>query len=308
MKNILEIILITYNRQEYLKDTLETFFSHESPMKELDFTILDNASYDGTENLCREYASKFSNIKYIKHKTNIGGNTNIARAFEMASKKYVWIICDDDFYDWSAWPEIENAIKSDKYDILLTLNKSIKNNKDIAKIVKELCFLPGGIYKSANITSGVIQNIYANIPNLFPHLAAVCNIINKNGTFYLPEKALIPKRGADRTPCETLYLRDNDDTYKPDVTTNMFWGVGYINSLQMIEDKKMRAYIINNCSNSGFFFFIFTRIRDNKRYYGNDKRNIYSVWCGLNFTQKLQFAVALFLIDIIYFYTLFKKK
>ncbi|MCL2335248.1 MAG: glycosyltransferase [Endomicrobia bacterium] len=312
MKNTLEIILITYNRQAYLKDTLDSLFSAESPVKELDLTILDNASDDGTEELCRQYASKYSNIKYIKHPKNIGGNGNIARAFEIAKKEYVWIICDDDFYDWSAWPEMEAAINTKKYDVLLTVNKFPKDSEDLPKITKELCFLPGGIYKTSNITGGVLQNMYSNIQNLFPHLAAACAVVNKNGSFYVPKSELIPKRGADRTPCETLYHRDADETYKPDVITNMFWGVGYINSLQMIRDKKVRARIINNCSHSGFFSFIFTRFRDNKRYYNNDARNRSMVWCGLNFVQKIQFAFALLLIDIIYCYIplskIFKRK
>lgn len=307
MKEKLEIILITYNRYKHLKNTLDSLFAEECPVKELGLTILDNDSNDGTKELCMEYAAKHKNIKYIKNAKNIGGNANITRALEIAKKEYVWIICDDDFYDWSAWKEIAEAIETGKYDAILTVNKSIGEKQELAKIVKELCFVPAAIYRTSLITSGVLLNAIANIPNLFPHLAVACHIININGSFYIPKKELIPERGGDRTPCEVLYLRDND-AYIPLSTKNMFWGVGFIKSAQMIKDKKTRANVINKCSDYGFFSFIFTRFRANKRHYNNYSGNIYSVWSCLNFIQKLQFALALFLINIVYFYTIFSKK
>lgn len=306
MKEKLELILITYNRLEHLKNTLNSLFSEGSPVRELDLTILDNASDDGTEKLCTEYAGKYKNIKYVRNVKNIGGNANITRAFEIAKKEYVWVICDDDFYDWSAWREIEEALNTQKYDAVLTVNQSLRKKQELAKIIKELCFVPGGIYRTSLITSGVLQNAIANIPNLFPHLAIACHIVNINGSFYVPKKELIAVRGADRTPCEILYLRDND-AYIPLSTKNMFWGVGFINSVQMIKDKKIRASVINKCSDYGFFSFIFTRFRANKRYYGNYSRNIYLVWCGLNVWQKFQFAIALLLIAVAYFYTIFSR-
>ncbi|MDR1940827.1 MAG: glycosyltransferase family 2 protein [Endomicrobium sp.] len=309
MKNVLEIILVTYNRKQFLKNTLEAMFLPESPTVKygLDFTILDNASTDGTSELCLDYEGLYPNIRHIRRSKNIGGNANIAGAFALAKKEYVWIIADDDFYDWSAWQEIQQALDSKLYDVVLTLKKSIKNSSDYPKIIKELCFVPAGIYKTANITGGVLQNAYDNIPFKFPHLAAACAVLNKNGKFYVPQKELISKIGADRTPCEILYLRDSDGAYKPEIIKNMFWGVSYINSLQLIKDRKLRAQILNNASDSGFFSFIFTRFRDNKRYYGDNFGNILLVWKCLNFAQRIKFFAALILIEIFYFYVPFTK-
>jgi len=305
ISDILEIVLITYNRLPHLKNTLEALFSENSPIKKynLTLTILDNASTDGSSDLCGEYAAKYPNIKHIRRHKNIGGNANIARAFEIAQKEYVWIICDDDFYDWSAWEETENAVKSNLYDAVLTLKKSIKTDTDYPKIAKELTFLPAAIYKTSNITDGVLHNVYANVPNMFPHLAVACALINKGKKFYLPSKDLIPQRGGDTTPVKVLYLRGYDETYKPDSVRNMFWGLGYINSIQLIEDKKMRDNILNNTSSSGFFTFIFSRFsRPNKRDYNGDDRNFYTVWTCLNFWQKIQFLFASTIANILYFY------
>lgn len=76
MKNILEIILITYNRKAYLKKTLESIFDNASPIAALDFTIVDNASTDGTSEVIAAYKEKYPNIRYIRIYMSICGNAN----------------------------------------------------------------------------------------------------------------------------------------------------------------------------------------------------------------------------------------
>ena len=98
----LQLFLITYNRKKKLQFTLDSLLN--SPVAKYDITVLDNASTDGTSEMLDEYAEKHENIKHVRHNVNIGGNANICRAFEMAAscgKKYAWILCDDDRYDWS---------------------------------------------------------------------------------------------------------------------------------------------------------------------------------------------------------------
>jgi glycosyltransferase involved in cell wall biosynthesis len=97
LKDILEIFLITYNRKIYLQKTFNQIFANSSPIKNFDITILNNKSTDGTTELIEKYREKFNNIKHIIHNRNIGGNANIARAFELATKNmsgyYVTMIC-----------------------------------------------------------------------------------------------------------------------------------------------------------------------------------------------------------------------
>ena len=56
LSDVLEIILITYNRERFLKRTFEQIFDNEkSPIKNLEVTILDNNSTDGTSDLIKKY-------------------------------------------------------------------------------------------------------------------------------------------------------------------------------------------------------------------------------------------------------------
>ena len=120
LNNKLDIVLITYNRKEFLEETFGQIFAQDSPIKDFDITILDNHSTDGTSEFIQEYCLKHPNIKHIRNKVNIGGNANIAKALvEIPTKEYVWVLCDNDSYDWSAWNEIEQAVK-DNYDVIMT--------------------------------------------------------------------------------------------------------------------------------------------------------------------------------------------
>ena len=61
------ISLVTYNRKDYLKRTLDKLLEDSSPLRNVDITILDNASDDGSSELIDEYCLKYSTLVHIKH-------------------------------------------------------------------------------------------------------------------------------------------------------------------------------------------------------------------------------------------------
>lgn len=287
LKDTLEIILITYNRKEHLKRTLSELFDKNSPIRDLDITILDNHSTDGTSDLLREYAQKFPNIKHIIHNRNISGNGNISRAFEIATKKYLWILCDDDSYDWTYWHEIEEGLEKD-YDVVMTERNHNPGKDDIPIIINELAFIPAGIYKTENITDDVMQNAMANISNLFPHLALICDIINNGKEVYIPEHTIISQNFDKGEGCG--FTRGfNDNVYHR--LTHMHWFVGFINSYQMLKDKKLRhkccdvLWIGKPFSYSMKVFF---------RQCGFYRYNVYDIFNGISFRQKIIFILVMF--------------
>ena len=120
IKDKLQIYLITYNRRNKLKNTLDVLLAEDSPIRDFDITILNNASNDGSYELIEQYCVDYKNLKHIRHNINIGGNANICGAFEMGGscdKEYFWVLCDDDKYDFSNWSEVEELIK-EKKDII----------------------------------------------------------------------------------------------------------------------------------------------------------------------------------------------
>ena len=161
LKEKLEIFLVTYNRKDELSKTLESIFSKDSPIKNLNITILDNNSSDGTSELIKEYCVQYKNIKHIRNNRNIGANANIARCYELANKEYMWILCDDDIYNWSSWNEVEEAIISHKDMIMVAkyaLNNYLKTN-----LLIQATFVPSMIINTSILDNTCIRNIYDNI-------------------------------------------------------------------------------------------------------------------------------------------------
>jgi glycosyltransferase involved in cell wall biosynthesis len=300
----LEILIPTYNRKPHITRTLGQLTAPDSPVHGCSITVLDNASTDGSSEVIAQFAAKYKNITHMRHPKNIGGNANIARAFELAKKPYVWVVCDDDSFRWDFWWEIENALQTGTYDLLLTRKDDLKGTSDIARIFRQCTFLPAGIYRTAIITGGVLMNMYNNVPNMFPHLALISEILNKKGKIFLPQGEIMDKCTFDTVTSGDGSNTRGSETYSPPFITNMFWTVGFINSIQMVQDKKLCTYILDHVGNHGFFGYIWSSFRKNYTHYGGYSLNTASVRSGLAWRQRMQFDLACMLLRMV---TLFHR-
>lgn len=66
---------------------------------DIEILISDNASDDGTEEVCRDYVGADSRIRYVRHPENIGQNTNFTFTAQSASGAYLRWLGDDDWLD-----------------------------------------------------------------------------------------------------------------------------------------------------------------------------------------------------------------
>lgn len=86
--------LPVYNGAELLPQAFESLLGQTYE----DFTLLvvDNASTDATEAVCREWAARDARIRYVRNERNLGGIANFNRAFELNESPYFkWAACDD---------------------------------------------------------------------------------------------------------------------------------------------------------------------------------------------------------------------
>lgn len=275
--NELEIILITYNRNNKLNKTLQKLLSNDSPIKNCQITILDNASTDNTREICNIYCEKYSNIKYICNKYNLGISGNIIRAFELASKKWLWILCDDDKYDWSGWNEIEQALCED-YDIIHTTYTENKRSEKISYIINEASFIPTSIYKTEHINAEFFQNAYGLAYTYLPHQALTIDIINKQGKIYIPRNKIVIQTYNEKC---SMAKRENKNLY----TKLQNWELlsGYIASYQLIQDKQIKE----ECCDTLCLGFSF---KDSMRYFLNENNgylyNIFEILLGTSKKQQ----------------------
>ncbi len=294
LKDKLDIVLITYNRKELLEKTLVQVFAPNSPIKDFDITILNNASTDGTTELINEYCYKYQNIKHIINRKNIGGCANIAKALvEVPLKQYVWVLCDNDSYDWSVWNEIKKAA-DENYDLIYTRTC----NNSVSDIFYTATLVSGCIYKTDLITDTVAENIYDYIKFLFPHLAITAQVINHNKSIYIPSKDIV--YSGINPEHDTSFVRGNDINDLSEARRNIFWSVGYFSTVELVKDRTKRREIIDGArhyhkSLSDLFKTVMVK---NKINYNNYRYNFSQIFRVLNLSQKLKFIFAFLSVNL----------
>ncbi len=86
--------LPVYNGERYLTEALDSILSQT--YTDFELVISDNASTDGTDGICREYASRDGRIGYHRSDINRGAAWNYNRVFELSQGEYFkWASHDD---------------------------------------------------------------------------------------------------------------------------------------------------------------------------------------------------------------------
>ena len=86
--------LPVYNGEKYLGQAVNSLLNQD--FEDFEIIISDNASTDGTAEMCRTYASKDKRIRYYRTESNIGSAPNYRRVFELARGDFFkWCSHDD---------------------------------------------------------------------------------------------------------------------------------------------------------------------------------------------------------------------
>ncbi|MHC5256271.1 glycosyltransferase family 2 protein [Streptomyces sp. UC4497] len=91
----LSIGLPVYNGEEYLAESLDALLGQT--YEDFELVITDNASTDGTEAICRDYAARDARIRYIRLPRNIGAAPN---------HNYVFTQCHGELFKWASHDDL----------------------------------------------------------------------------------------------------------------------------------------------------------------------------------------------------------
>ena len=298
----LEIAVITFNRKPFLEQTLAKLLAKDSPVKTCAINVYNNNSTDGTGELLDTYAQKHPNLTHIKNRRNVGLSGNICKAMENASKKYIWVLCDNDEIDWTHWPSVQKGLEED-HDIVLASRFYIQNAKtaNVGLKIAQLTFLPSGIYKTKYLTDFVTAWMYNDTFNVLPHIVLACAIINETGSIYIPDGSLVMMK---RNPEWDKPAKDGDEVSVLDrispkrhpKATFYAFETCEINSCSLLDNKQYIRQLIEVLSNKkklngyGRFFSLHRAIR----WYFQGKTsyaNLMDIYHILPYSQKLNFWV-----------------
>jgi glycosyltransferase involved in cell wall biosynthesis len=106
----LSICIPTYNRAGLLAQCL----SHLSTFSSFKFDVVvgDNASNDDTRRVVSEHASKFAQLSYVRHDTNIGVGRNVHSIVCQARGRYAYVVADDDIVFENGLSLLKTALDS----------------------------------------------------------------------------------------------------------------------------------------------------------------------------------------------------
>lgn len=88
------VIIPVYNGGEYLRPCIDSVLNQT--MTEIELILVDDASSDGSSDICNEYARKDSRVKALLFKSNHGGNAANIAGRNLATGEYVLFMDDDD--------------------------------------------------------------------------------------------------------------------------------------------------------------------------------------------------------------------
>jgi len=111
------------NRGPFIGDTLDSILSQAGD--ETEVVILDGASTDNTREVVEHYSRNHKNIKYVYQDKACGVDRDFSHTVELASGKYCWMMCDDDFLKPGAIKTVLEHIKDD-YGLIL-VNSEVRD-------------------------------------------------------------------------------------------------------------------------------------------------------------------------------------
>jgi abequosyltransferase len=113
----LSICIPTYNRAEFLPATIESIAAQWGD--DLELTVADNASTDGTKEIVDGFRPRLGDIKWFRWDSNQGADRNYLKSVELATGDYCWILGSDDPIAPGAVEAIRRAIHDRRPTIML---------------------------------------------------------------------------------------------------------------------------------------------------------------------------------------------
>lgn len=119
----LSICIATYNRGEFIGETLDSLLPQLTP--DVEVLVLDGASPDRTADVMRDYCARHPAVRYQREAVNSGVDQDYAKAVLAARGRYCWLMTDDDLVAPGALARLMAAL--DDYVDLVVVNAEVRD-------------------------------------------------------------------------------------------------------------------------------------------------------------------------------------
>ncbi|HEX5089026.1 MAG TPA: glycosyltransferase family 2 protein [Nocardioides sp.] len=115
---LVSIALPVYNGADTMTAVVESVLAQTHP--DIELVISDNASTDGTQEICRQFAREDRRVVYLRQATNVGLLNNFVSAADHTSGRYVRWIGDDDSLEPDYVARVLEAFAEDQRRVVVT--------------------------------------------------------------------------------------------------------------------------------------------------------------------------------------------
>lgn len=131
--NTVSVLMITYNHEQYIHDTIESVLSQKTDFS-YELIVANDCSSDNTDAVVNELLRTHPDahrVKYFRHENNIGMNQNFLFALEKCTGKYIALCEGDDV--WADPYKLAKQVKllDERNDVVMCYsNARIKDKKN----------------------------------------------------------------------------------------------------------------------------------------------------------------------------------
>lgn len=203
----LSIIVVVYNLEKYVRECLDSILRQDFKDYEKDYEVIlvDNSSTDSSREICREYALRYPQIRFIPLEgKNIPGRAHSVGVAE-AKGEYLHLIDGDDFVADGCYKDIMKIIDEKAPDMIMgsficAPEEGAKNMNDA---IIDADRINGRTYEEA-------IKYLMELPNFhMPHWRYVCK-----------KKVLLEEQVSKESVC-VLYSKVNMINYHGDIVTTV---------------------------------------------------------------------------------------
>lgn len=119
MNKILTIVIPSYNVEQFLEKTVDSFLD-DSIMDDIEILIVNDGSKDRTKEIGSSYEAKYPQCVKLVDKENGGHGSTINAGLSIATGKYFKVVDGDDWVDTAAFVSYVNKLKEIDVDMVLT--------------------------------------------------------------------------------------------------------------------------------------------------------------------------------------------